>query len=76
MTFLNSIKNNSKQYNFPFDHWEYSNALSEEAIDEIVNKWKVSSYNLIKGLGEPNNKTFYSYQVFVDNDRNIDRLLY
>ena len=36
MSFLNSIKNNSKQYNFPFDHWEYSNALSEEAIDEIV----------------------------------------
>ena len=36
MSFLNSIKNNSKQYNFPFDHWEYSNALSEGAIDEIV----------------------------------------
>jgi len=36
MSFLNSIKNNSKKYNFPFDHWEYSNALSEEAIDEIV----------------------------------------
>ena len=36
MSFLNSIKNNSKQYNFPFNHWEYSNALSEEAIDEIV----------------------------------------
>ena len=36
MSFLNSIKNNSKQYNFPFDHWEYSEALSEGAIDEIV----------------------------------------
>ena len=36
MSFLNSIKSNSKQYNFPFDHWEYTNALSEEAIDEIV----------------------------------------
>ena len=36
MSFLNSIKNNSKQYNFPFDHWEYSNALSDEAINEIV----------------------------------------
>ena len=36
MSFLNSIKNNSKQHNFPFDHWEYSDALSEEAIDEIV----------------------------------------
>ena len=36
MSFLNSIKNNSKQHNFPFDHWEYSDALSEGAIDEIV----------------------------------------
>ena len=36
MSFLNSIKNNSKQYNFPFNHWEYSDALSEDAIDEIV----------------------------------------
>ena len=36
MSFLNSIKNNSKQHNFPFDHWEYSDALSEDAIDEIV----------------------------------------
>ena len=36
MSFLNSIKNNSKEHNFPFNHWEYSNALSEGAIDEIV----------------------------------------
>ena len=36
MSFLNSIKNNSKEHNFPFNHWEYSDALSEEAIDEIV----------------------------------------
>ena len=36
MSFLNSIKNNSKQHKFPFDHWEYSNALSEGAINEII----------------------------------------
>ena len=30
MTFLNSIKNESKKHDFPFDHWEYNNALSEE----------------------------------------------
>ena len=36
MSFLNSIKNNSKEHSFPFNHWEYSDALSEEAIDEIV----------------------------------------
>ena len=36
MTFLNSILNDSKKYEFPFDHWEYNNALSEGAIKEIV----------------------------------------
>ena len=36
MTFLNTILNNSKKHNFPFDHWEYSNALSDDAIEEIV----------------------------------------
>ena len=35
MTFLNSIKNQSKKHEFPFDHWEYDNALSNEAIGEI-----------------------------------------
>ena len=35
MTFLNSILKNSKKYEFPFNHWEYNNALSEEAIREI-----------------------------------------
>ena len=34
MTFLNSILKNSKKYEFPFNHWEYNNALSEEAIKE------------------------------------------
>ena len=36
MTFLNSILNHSKKHTFPFDHWEYSNALSEESIEEIL----------------------------------------
>ena len=36
MTFLNSILHKSKKHEFPFDHWEYDNALSEEAIKEIV----------------------------------------
>ena len=35
MTFLNSILKNSKKYEFPFNHWEYNNALSEDAIKEI-----------------------------------------
>ena len=37
MTFLNSILNNSKKYESPFNHWEYNNALSDEAIKEIEN---------------------------------------
>ena len=36
MKFINSILNQSKKYDFPFDHWEYNNALSEGAIKEIV----------------------------------------
>jgi len=36
MSFLNSILNNSKKFEFPFDHWEYENALTEGAIEEII----------------------------------------
>ena len=36
MSFLNSILNNSKKFEFPFDHWEYENALSDGAIEEII----------------------------------------
>ena len=36
MTFLNSIINESKKYEFPFDHWEYNNPLTEGAIQEII----------------------------------------
>ena len=35
MTFLNSILKNSKKHDYPFAHWEYSDALSEESINEI-----------------------------------------
>jgi hypothetical protein len=36
MTFLNSILNNSKEHKDPFNHWEYNEALSNEAIEEII----------------------------------------
>ena len=36
MTFLNSILNQSKKHEFPFDHWEYHSALTDGAIEEIV----------------------------------------
>jgi len=36
MTFLNSILNNSREYNDPFKHWELNEPLSKEAINEII----------------------------------------
>ena len=36
MSFLESIKTRSKKYEFPFNHWEYNNALSKEALNEII----------------------------------------
>ena len=36
MSFLNSIQTQSKKHDTPFDHWEYHNALSDGAIEEIV----------------------------------------
>ena len=48
MTFLNSILKNSKKHEFPFDHWEYNNPLSDEAIQEIIDAEipDVSKHNL------------------------------
>tara|TARA_Y100000590_G_scaffold153891_1_gene176781 strand:- start:2593 stop:3255 length:663 start_codon:yes stop_codon:yes gene_type:complete len=37
MSFLNSILNNSKIYNEPFEHWELNEPLTEGAIQEIIN---------------------------------------
>tara|TARA_X000000950_G_scaffold6927_1_gene7579 strand:+ start:948 stop:1613 length:666 start_codon:yes stop_codon:yes gene_type:complete len=36
MSFLNSIKNQSKKHEFPFDHYEYHGALTDAAIEEII----------------------------------------
>ena len=36
MSFLDSIQNYSKKHEFPFDHWEYNNALTDGAINEII----------------------------------------
>ncbi len=48
MSFINSILNKSKKHEFPFDHWEYNNALTDEQINEIINTDipDVSKYNL------------------------------
>ena len=49
MTFLNSILKKSKKYEFPFNHWEYNEALSNKAIEEIIKADipDVSKHNLI-----------------------------
>ena len=36
MSFLNSIQTQSKKHDFPFDHWEYQDALTDGAIEEII----------------------------------------
>ena len=36
MSFLDSIQNQSKKHEFPFNHWEYYNALTDGAIEEII----------------------------------------
>ena len=35
MSFLNSIQTQSKKHDFPFDHWEYHNALTDGAIEAV-----------------------------------------
>ena len=37
MTFLDSILNKSKKHYSPFDHWEYNDPLTENAIKEVIN---------------------------------------
>ena len=36
MSFLNSLTNNSKKFQDPFEHWELNQPLTEEQISEIV----------------------------------------
>ena len=49
MSFLNSIKNQSKNHKFPFDHWEYNNALTPGAIEEVIKADipDISKHNLL-----------------------------
>ena len=37
MSFLSSIKNNSKKFEKPFEHWELNQPLTEGQINEIIN---------------------------------------
>ena len=43
-------------------------------LTKIVEEWEVSSYNLIKELGNSNGRKTSSYEVFVDKDGWIERL--
>ena len=36
MSFINSLNNKSKQFELPFKHWELSEPLTTEAINEII----------------------------------------
>ena len=37
MSFLNSIKSNSKKFEDPFTHWELNQPLTDLEINEIIN---------------------------------------
>ena len=37
MSFLSSLKNNSKKYEKPFEHWELNKPLTDGQINEIIN---------------------------------------
>ena len=71
MNFLNSILHKSKKHQFPFDHWEYNNALSEEAIKENKRFKKFfelfKSLNIIKDLG--NSIENWDYEKLNETDR-------
>ena len=36
MSFINSIQKQSKKHEFPFEHYEYYDALTDAAMEEIV----------------------------------------
>ena len=37
MAFFESVKNNSKRFEDPFEHWELNQPLTDEQIGEIIN---------------------------------------
>ena len=37
MSFLNSILNNSKKFDNPFEHWELNKPLKDDQVNEIIN---------------------------------------
>ena len=36
MSFLNSILNDSKKFDNPFEHWELNKPLTDDQINEII----------------------------------------
>ena len=53
MSFLNSIQTQSKKHEFPFDHWEYNNALTDGAIEEIIKADIPDVVSIILTMMEP-----------------------
>ena len=47
MSFINSLNNKSKQFELPFKHWELSEPLTTEAINEII-KADIANPNELK----------------------------
>ena len=79
MSFLHSIQSKSKKHEFPFDHWEYDDALTDEAIKEIATADipDVSKHNLsydgtraIDGGGAEFREGTTPYDVMLENNVN------
>ena len=47
MSFLNSIQNQSKKHEFPFDHWEYNNALLMVQLKKLLKQIFLMLVNII-----------------------------
>ena len=48
MTLLNSLTNNIHKFTYPFDHWEFSSALTQEMINEVYNTEVDTSIELLE----------------------------
>ena len=78
MTFLNSILNNSKKYESPFNHWEYNNALSNEAIKEIetadipdISKHKIDAKTVKKEINDILESVYEKDYVKISEGSNV-----
>jgi len=71
MTLINSLKNNIKKHDIPFNHWTVEQPLSEKAIEEIY-KIKIPEGDVIfdgtRAGDKTGNNLLSKLRVFVDKE--------